>query len=270
MTDEGTGGAVCNTGLPGVCAPGHQQCQTGNLVCVQDTMSSAEVCNGDDDNCNGDTDEDTGGAVCNTGLQGVCAPGHQQCQSGSLTCVQDTPSSTELCENGLDEDCNGSVDEAGCSCAMAETVVSSTQTRINKVRLSEADQRDKVLVKGSFMLPMPGLIDPASQVVRVRLTDGQGLHYEGSIPAASFSASPSGRTFKFSDPSLANDGLKKAKFVIRGDETTVKYLFKAQGLNQPTFSAGTGTATVIVGTRCFRDDADTCTVSGSGSSARCQ
>jgi hypothetical protein len=113
-------------------------------------------------------------------------------------------------------------------------------------------------------------IDPATETVRFQITDNTGLHYEGVIPSGSFTASPSGRTFKFSDPTLAHDGIKKAKFAIKGDGVTVKYLLKAQGLNQPAFTPGTGTATVIIGTRCFKDDADTCTISPSGRTVKCR
>ena len=51
---------------------------------------------------------------------------------------------------------------------------------------------------------------------------------------------------------------------------TVKYSFKMKGLDDPPFFAGTGTAFVKVGSRCFVATADSCTVSASGAAARCQ
>ena len=270
-TDEGNpGGGGCVTGMPGICSPGTLQCTGGSLLCQPDATPTTEVCNNLDDNCNGSTDEGTGGAACMTGQSGVCGPGTQQCESGALNCVQNTAASAELCETGLDEDCNGQTDEVGCACAMAETIVSPTQTRLSKVNLSKRPGLDKVLAKGSFVLPMAGAIDPATQPVRIRISDDTGLHYEGVIPPGSFVASPSGRIFKYSDRSLVNDGIKKAKLAITGDGVTVKYLFKAQGLDQPAFTVGTGTATVIIGTRCFEDGDDTCVASPSGSVVKCR
>jgi hypothetical protein len=46
---------------------------------------------------------------CTTGQQGICSAGTQTCTSGSWgTCIQDNTSTTEICGNGIDEDCDGS------------------------------------------------------------------------------------------------------------------------------------------------------------------
>ena len=114
QTDEGNpeGGGACNTGLPGVCAAGTSECQGGGLSCNQNQQASAETCNGLDDNCDGATDEGNpgGGGACSTGLPGICNQGTLQCQTGTLNCLQDNPSTEETC-NGLDDDCDGSTDE---------------------------------------------------------------------------------------------------------------------------------------------------------------
>ncbi len=106
------GGGVCSTGNPGICDAGTQQCQNGGLQCVQDNTSSPETCNGLDDDCDGATDEGNpgGGSACSTGNSGICDAGIEQCQNGSLSCVQTNTATTESC-NGLDDDCDGSVDE---------------------------------------------------------------------------------------------------------------------------------------------------------------
>ena len=56
-----------------------------------------------------------GGTACDTGKKGVCAAGVEQCHGGSLTCVQVTVSGTETCD-GLDNDCNGLVDDGSNLC----------------------------------------------------------------------------------------------------------------------------------------------------------
>src|SRR6266540_3804182 len=97
---------------------------------------SAELCNGVDDNCDGTIDDGDpgGGASCTTGIQGACAAGVLHCQGGAVECVQTTPSGAEVC-NGLDDDCDGVVDEGfslatdpqncgacGNACALAHSV----------------------------------------------------------------------------------------------------------------------------------------------------
>jgi len=104
----------------------------------------------------------------------------------------------------------------------------------------------------------------------LQLTDGTGAtYYDGTIPAGSFIAASSRPSFKFNDSTLASAGIRTAKLTVASDGVTVKYSFKMKGLDDPPFFAGTGTAFVKVGSRCFVDTADSCTVSASGSPASC-
>ncbi|MBK6514124.1 MAG: hypothetical protein IPG04_08385 [Polyangiaceae bacterium] len=56
--DDGDPGAglTCSTGLLGVCAAGTTACTGGAPACNQNVMSSAETCDGLDNDCNGDVD----------------------------------------------------------------------------------------------------------------------------------------------------------------------------------------------------------------------
>lgn len=86
---------------------------------------SEETCNGQDDDCDGVADDGNpgGGAACNTGLPGICGPGTQACQGGALVCNQNVGAGAEVCGNGLDDDCDGMVDEGcgGCPFGLCES-----------------------------------------------------------------------------------------------------------------------------------------------------
>jgi len=108
----------CYSGAPntqgvGQCQAGVQTCVLGAWgTCEGEVLPVAELCNGLDDNCDtvdDDNDPESGGA-CNTGLNGVCDPGTEQCVGGNLVCQQNNQPTAEVC-NGLDDDCNGPVDD---------------------------------------------------------------------------------------------------------------------------------------------------------------
>ncbi len=59
------------------------------------------------------------GASCDTGMRGACAQGAQQCRAGSLACAPVNTASAERCD-GVDNDCNGAVDDGMNLCARGE------------------------------------------------------------------------------------------------------------------------------------------------------
>lgn len=105
-------GEDCNTGMPGFCSAGTEQCRDGVLVCVPDHATQTEICDGLDNNCDGLIDEGNPGSgrSCDTGLPGVCSAGRTQCRQGTLVCIKSVLPSAEICD-GLDNDCNGFIDE---------------------------------------------------------------------------------------------------------------------------------------------------------------
>lgn len=80
------GGQQCETGKPGVCAPGVTQCTANGVVCQELVPSAPESCDGIDNDCNGVTDE---GDLCPAGFvcdKGTCV---EACGSGEFVCPPD-------------------------------------------------------------------------------------------------------------------------------------------------------------------------------------
>jgi hypothetical protein len=128
MTDElplpGVGsGTVCGSNT-GACRYGSFACTGGVVVCTGGVTASAEVCDGRDNNCDGLIDNGVTppiGFRCNTrGTEttGVCAMDTVTCNGATSTFVCNYPSTyrnlaAEAYCDGLDNNCDGSVDE-GC------------------------------------------------------------------------------------------------------------------------------------------------------------
>jgi hypothetical protein len=153
LVDEGcpcTVGATepCFPGEPqkagvGACKRGQQTCEKGSGevsssqwgACIGAGAPSTEVCNGVDDNCDGQVDE---GCVCLPGTTvscysgpsgtlgvGLCHGGNKTCLpdgSGYSDCAGEVTPVTEVCGNGVDDDCDGQVDQ-GCVQCSTQSVV---------------------------------------------------------------------------------------------------------------------------------------------------
>lgn len=116
VIDDGFGTVTCGTGA---CRRTINSCMAGvPQSCVAGPPAS-EVCNGSDDNCDGVIDNDLGMATCGVGL---CTRTVSNCISGvPQSCVPGT-AVAEICGNGMDENCNGSADDA---CAATGDLCSS-------------------------------------------------------------------------------------------------------------------------------------------------
>ncbi len=118
--------ATCTAGTCalGACDPGYQDLDgmaiTGCEYACTPSTTGVETCNLRDDDCDGMVDEGDpgGGASCGSST-GACSTGTMHCVSGGLVCMGGTGPTAETC-NGVDDDCDGMVDEGnpggGASC----------------------------------------------------------------------------------------------------------------------------------------------------------
>jgi len=130
--DEGNpgGGATCDGSDSDACKEGTFTCTGGVLVCSDTSGNNVESCNGVDDDCDGLTDEGNpgGGVACDGPDSDFCPEGVTACTAGAIVCSDNTGSNAELC-NGLDDNCNGTIDESPTNVGVACTVGSGTCAR---------------------------------------------------------------------------------------------------------------------------------------------
>ncbi len=110
-------GGTCGAAV-GACRTGTTVCVLGALGCSGDIGPTAETCNGIDDDCDGTTDESSAaspipgvGDRCGPSNVGRCAYGQVVCTTGALTCGGTLVGPIAETCNGVDDDCNGAVDD---------------------------------------------------------------------------------------------------------------------------------------------------------------
>jgi hypothetical protein len=109
-------GGPPNTAGVGVCREGHRLCAGGMWgPCVGEVTPGAEACNNLDDDCDGKTDEAMPTISCG---QGACANTVSSCDGGTVHACKPkaAASATDATANGIDDDCNGIVDDGVSPC----------------------------------------------------------------------------------------------------------------------------------------------------------
>ncbi|MCB9544680.1 MAG: hypothetical protein H6706_02150 [Myxococcales bacterium] len=111
---------ACFSGAPGeagvgVCQAGEQRCGPSMRfgACEGEVPPADERCNGADDDCDGRTDEAVldPEALCPVGVGACAREGRPRCTPDGLVCDGEPGAPTDEACNGLDDDCDGRVDE---------------------------------------------------------------------------------------------------------------------------------------------------------------
>jgi hypothetical protein len=111
-------GQPCGSNV-GVCKMGAYQCTAGQLLCSGGVNASIELCNGLDDNCDGTVDNNVQGMGLPCGNSTLpCKQGVTACVGGAVVCQGAVLPQSEVC-NGIDDNCDGQVDNAPLSDAPA-------------------------------------------------------------------------------------------------------------------------------------------------------
>jgi hypothetical protein len=111
-------GTACSVGVGACEAVGARICDgMGSATCSATAGAPTdETCNGVDDDCNGVTDEGFDlGAACSAGLGACETQGALECDGmGGTTCNAQPGAPTDETCNGVDDDCDGMIDDGTC------------------------------------------------------------------------------------------------------------------------------------------------------------
>src|SRR6185369_7348027 len=129
----------------GICTAGTKTCNalgTGYGACVGEVDPQPETCNDAVDNdCNGQVNEGGAGCVCSPNSTascysgpagtlgvGICTAGTKTCNAlgtGYGACVGEVDPQPETCNDAVDNDCNGQVNEGGAGCVCSPNSTAS-------------------------------------------------------------------------------------------------------------------------------------------------
>jgi|JI10StandDraft_1071094.scaffolds.fasta_scaffold07272_7 hypothetical protein len=136
MIDDGFAlGTACDGADPDLCTEGMIVCAAGGgTTCSDVSGDSVELCNSFDDDCDTRVDEGFNlGAACDGGDTDACAEGVLACGPGGVAVCNDATSSTVETCNGLDDDCQGGVDNGfavGGACTTGVGACARTGTNV--------------------------------------------------------------------------------------------------------------------------------------------
>ncbi|HEY8924988.1 MAG TPA: MopE-related protein [Polyangia bacterium] len=178
--DEGFSvGQACDNGLTGTCRRlGLTECSADGkgVTCnLGNAPVAPEVCNGIDDDCNGMIDDGLGpdsGVGVDCGIQGQgCQKGVTSCVGGKIVCNSTANPTPEVC-NGLDDDCNGVVDDGSFPGVGTSCVCDNLDPA--KVGVGEC-RGGRLVCKGAEGLKCDGCVGPTAEICDGKDNDCDGV-----------------------------------------------------------------------------------------------
>lgn len=148
-------GDVCVSGIGSCAVSGRIACAGAGVACDAVPLpATPETCNHIDDDCDGAIDETftTLGAGCTVGLGACAATGVVQCTTlGTAACNASAGTPTaELC-NGIDDDCDGAIDEDACAAiAIDDRYTTPMDSPLAVASLDGVLANDQVSIAGVF------------------------------------------------------------------------------------------------------------------------
>jgi len=132
------------------CGAGTETCSLGTWSGCTAPRPAVEQCDDRDNDCDGTTDEEVM-RTCST----TCGEGVQVCNAGTwAACSERQPAADETCDNNIDDDCNGTVDD---------NIVSARDTYENNSTCSSAYDLGTI-PEESIELSWPATLYPAGDV----------------------------------------------------------------------------------------------------------
>lgn len=138
----GSVGVITHCGVGACAATGTTSCSFGAIVnsCTPGQPAASDnTCNNVDDDCNSSVDDGFAPSVSHCGVGACAATGTVSCSGGTVTdsCRAGTPPATSDTCNGIDDDCDGSLDEDFVSqvthCGTAACQASGTSSCVGGV-----------------------------------------------------------------------------------------------------------------------------------------
>ena len=147
--DEELGEIECGVGI---CRHIVSDCINGSkAICNPMLGARDEECNSLDDDCDGEIDEALGESTCG---KGICEHTIMNCVNGEIQKCDAKEGATEEICNGLDDDCDGKVDE-NCDCTPGDTRNCGTDIGECRLGIQQCDDHGEWAECKGAILPEP-------------------------------------------------------------------------------------------------------------------